>query len=240
VTLGYGSLFAGAGLLDFGLHAELPGLRCQWAAEIDDDRRTIFGAHFPSAALHGDITALDHTTLERVDGIIGGIPCNTHSTSNTAGERGLAPQWEHARRILEHLAPTWTLWESSEKDQSWRRWVPPVRRDLWAVGHASVCFRVRTAGRGAPHDRERAIIVSWSTTADAHRDGECSRAVHEEVARLRSAPAVVWDGRIPAGIGGRLADGLDARLARAIGLGVDQRTAEDAGRVLGALIGALV
>jgi hypothetical protein len=239
MTLEYGSLFAGAGLLDFELHAVLPDLLCRWAVEIDDDRRTIFGAHFPEAQQHAAIEDVDASRLAPVAGIMGGIPCNTHSTGNTAGERGLAPQWDHARRIIEHIQPAWTLWESSEKDQSWRRWVPAVRRDLGRLGHASVCFRVRTAGRGASHDRERAIVVSWSAVADAHRDGQCTRAVHGEVARLREAPAVVWDGRAPAGIGGRLADGLDQRLARAIGLGVDQRTAEDAGRVLGALIAAL-
>jgi site-specific DNA-cytosine methylase len=236
---GYGSLFSGAGLLDHGLEKAVPSLACRWAVEIDEDRRTIYAAHFPTAALYGDVETVDPSALERVGGIIGGIPCNTHSTTNTVGDRGLAPQWEHARRIIEHIEPAWTLWESSEKDKSWRRWVPPVRRDLWTLGHASVCFRVSTAGRGAPHDRERAFVISWSTAADAHRNGECSRAVHAEVARLREAPAVVWDGGAPPGVGGRLADGLDHRLARAIGLGVDQRSAADAGRVLRALIGAL-
>jgi DNA (cytosine-5)-methyltransferase 1 len=235
----YGSLFAGAGLLDYGLHTVIPSLACAWAVEISDVRRRIFGAHFPGARLFGDIEQIDANALDPVDGLIGGVPCNTHSTGNTAGDRGLAPQWTHARRIFAALAPRWSLWESSAKDQSWCRWVPAVRGDLHELGHASVCFRLRTAGRGAPHDRERAFVVSWARAADPDGEGEPPRAVHAAVARLRSTPTDLWDGRIPPCAHGRVADGADVELARAIGLGVDQRSAADAGAVLGALLESL-
>jgi site-specific DNA-cytosine methylase len=235
----YGSLFAGAGLLDHGLHATIPALECAWAVEIDADRRAMFGAHFPGAELHGDIAGLSASCLRPVCGLVGGVPCNTHSTSNTAGAKGLAPQWHHAKRLIRDLAPAWTLWESSEKDQSWRHWVPAVRRDLHGFGHASVCFRVHTSGRGACHDRERAFVVSWAASADSDRDRQCASAVNAEVARLRAATVDLWDGRIPACAHGRLADGIDQRLARAVGLGVDQRSAHDAARVLLALFAAM-
>jgi len=232
--ISYGSLFSGAGLLDYGL--EVPELQCRFAIEKDSGRQKIFGVHFSDAILYGNIENVESHKLPHVDGLIGGVPCNTHSTSNTAGERGLAPEWTHAKRLIRDLDPDWSLWESSAKDQSWRRWVPFVRRDLYELGHASVPFRLRTAGRDAPHDRDRAFVISWSASSDAHRDGKPSRAIHAEASRLREAPARVWDGRIPPCARGRLADGTDTELARAIGLGVDQRTAYDAGRILEALL----
>jgi site-specific DNA-cytosine methylase len=235
----YGSLFSGAGLLDHGLHEIVPALSCAWAVEIDADRRAMFGAHFPGADLHGDICGLSAACLRPVCGLVGGVPCNTHSTSNTAGAKGLAPQWHHAKRLIGDLAPRWTLWESSEKDQSRRHWVPPVRRDLHECGHASVCFRVHTSGRGASHERQRAFVLSWAAATDPDRNRQRASAVHAEVARLRTAPADLWDGRIPACAHGRLADGIDQRVARAVGLGVDQRSAHDAGRVLLALLETL-
>jgi DNA (cytosine-5)-methyltransferase 1 len=235
----YGSLFAGAGLLDYGLHRAIPSLDCAFAVEVNDARRAIFGAHFPDARLLGDIESVRASDIPQIDGLIGGVPCNTHSTSNTAGDRGLAPEWEHAKRLTRDLRPRWTLWESSAKDRSWRRWVPFVRRDLWDLGHASVPFRLRTAPRGAPHDRDRAFVVSWQEAADRDGEGQPPRAVHAALASLRAAPADLWDGWVPPRAHGRLAHGSPVELARAVGLGVDQRTAADAARVLGALIRSL-
>lgn len=235
----YGALFSGAGLLDWGLHRTIPSLDCRWAVEVDTDRRAIFGAHFPSARMMADIWAIDPGALPHVDGLIGGVPCSTHSTANTAGERGLAPEWKPARDIIEHTKPAWTLWESSGKQRTWTYWVPAVRRDLWDLGHASMCFRLRTSGRFAPHERERAFVISWAKAFDSDGDRKPAVAIHAQASSLREAPGSVWDGWVPPRAHGRLDDGVDGRLARAVGLGVDRRTAEDAGRILGALIRVL-
>ena len=244
----YLSLFSGAGLLDSGLHSSVPALSCVAACELDPTRRRIFGAHFPGARLFGDVAELARapgllgSAGAGVEGIVAGIPCNLFSTANTSAsntrEISDGPA-KHALSLVSSLRPRWCLFESSGRAGTWARWVPAVRGSLWARGHASVCVRLCPAGRGAPHERPRAFVFSWRSAADSDRDSEPARAVHAEASRLRAAASTPWDGRIPPGFGVRLDHGADVALARAIGYGVDQRSAQDAGGILGALIAAL-
>lgn len=235
----YGSLFCGAGLLDLGLHTVVPELACEFGVESDSVRRRLFAEHFTPARMFSTIASAACAELPAVAGLVGGIPCNTHSTPNTAGKRGLSPEWTDAIKIAKAVQPSWTLWESSSKGRAWERWVPFVRADLSTIGHTSVPFLLRTATRGACHDRKRAFVLSWCATADTDGEGQPSRAVHAALASLRKAPVDLWDGRVPARAHGRLDDGAGRDLARAIGYGVDQRTAVDVGRVLKALLCAM-
>lgn len=238
----YGSLFAGAGLFDYGLHTSVPDLDCRFAFELDAARRRIFGVHFPGVELHADIEDAPKLDLPEIDGLIGGIPCNLFSTANTSSSntRDIAHgPAKHALQLISELRPKWTLWESSAKDGSWRRWVPAMRRELWRRKHSSLSVRMRTAPRGSAHDRERAFILSWRSSSDPYRDRESSRAIHEEVARLSQAPVHLWNGKVPARAHGRVAHGCEISLARAIGLGVDQNVARDIGCILKKMIESL-
>jgi site-specific DNA-cytosine methylase len=231
----YGSMFSGAGLLDYGLHRSLP-LSCEWAIESDRDRRRIFEANVPVKRMHADIQRIHCNDLTPIEGIVAGVPCDSHSTANTGGVRQLSYLWKSASAIIEAKRPKWILLESSYKDQSWTHWVPAVRGDLWSFGYPSLSFWLSTAVRGAPHERSRAFVVAWDPAAYADRDREPSGALHAALASLRETPVCLWDGRLPPRPDRRLDDGVDSRLARAIGLGVDQRTAVDLVRVIEPLL----
>ena len=239
----YGSLFSGAGVWDHGLESELPGLRCSFQVERNPDALRILAHHWPGVPRITDIKQARGVDLPRVDGLIGGIPCDGISTARTTGERGIESGntnlWIEADRLVGELSPAWCMWESSAKDRAWSRWVPVVRRDLWTRRYASVSFRVRAHEHGAAHGRDRAFVVGWKLPSDPDRQGEPPRAVHATLARLRATPVDLWDGRVPTRAHGRLAHGLDQRLATRIGFGVDRRAARVTARVIEALIGYL-
>ena len=59
---------------------------------------------------------------------------------------------------LAGLAPDWLVIENVY--HTWRRWMPELRRLLWARGYASLPLRVRAADVGAVHIRARGWLVA--------------------------------------------------------------------------------
>ena len=83
-----GSLFSGYGGLDLAIEHAL-GAEAVWFSEINKPVARIFSHHWPDALNLGDITSIDWQTVEPVDVLCGGFPCQDVST---VGKRaGLAP-----------------------------------------------------------------------------------------------------------------------------------------------------
>ncbi len=216
------SLFSGAGLLDLGLTQA--GFRIAQQVELDPFASAILHKRFPRTWTWRDVRTF-HAPAGRFDVVAGGFPCQDLSNANTAakGRGGLQGDksglWREMRRIIKEAAPTWAITENAG---AWRRWVPDVRRDLWALGYASVPLRLRADSFGAPHGRDRVFIV-----AHADRQGEPLRALHEEVARLCPVSGAVRDGRPSPPGGFRVDDGTPSGMdrCRVVGEGVDVRVA---------------
>lgn len=113
----------------------------------------------------------------RVDGLIGGIPCQPHSLAGRRGgstdERDL---WSPARRIIAQARPWFVLIEnvagflSAGADE-----IPGaarVRRDLRKLGFQSALVLVRADQMGLPHERLRAFILGVADWFMA--DGDCN------------------------------------------------------------------
>jgi DNA (cytosine-5)-methyltransferase 1 len=101
-----GSLFAGIGGFDLGF--ERAGFEVAWCVEKDKNAQAVLRKRFPNAKIYGDITQVDPDTLERVDVICGGFPCQDLSVAGKraglAGERsGL---FHDAMRIVRRLNPS--------------------------------------------------------------------------------------------------------------------------------------
>lgn len=75
-----GSMCSGAGMLDLAAAAVLD-VEPVWHAETDPAASKVLAAHWPGVPNHGDITAVDWSSVEPVDALAGGIPCQPWSMS---------------------------------------------------------------------------------------------------------------------------------------------------------------
>lgn len=109
-----GSLFSGYGGLDLAVE-EVFDARTVWFSEINEPVAHVFAHRWPDAPNLGDITAIDWSSVEPVDVLCGGFPCQDVST---VGKRaGLAPGtrsglWAHMATAIEALQPEWVVIEN--------------------------------------------------------------------------------------------------------------------------------
>lgn len=109
-----GSLFSGYGGLDLAVE-HVFNARTVWFSEINEPVARVFAHHWPHTPNLGDITGIDWRTVEPVDVLCGGFPCQDVST---AGKRaGLAPGtrsglWAHMAAAIDALQPQWVVIEN--------------------------------------------------------------------------------------------------------------------------------
>jgi DNA (cytosine-5)-methyltransferase 1 len=230
VTLTVGSLFSGVGGFELGM--ERAGLRCLFQVEIDPRAQKILARHWPQALRFPDVRTVGAHCLPVVDVLVGGFPCTDISSARTAasGRAGLdgaeSGLWREFARIVGELRPRWVVAENSPE---WRRWVPRVRRDLHALGYASLPVRVRAADVGAPHERPRAFVL-----AHADGQGEPLLALHAEMASLPPPAVLGGHWRAPPPGGFRVDDGVPRGMERCrmMGRAVVPQVAEYLGRLI--------
>ncbi|TFB96549.1 MULTISPECIES: DNA cytosine methyltransferase [unclassified Cryobacterium] len=102
-----GELFAGYGGLGMGVQSVIGG-EVVWFSEFDAAPSKILAHHFPGVPNHGDITKIDWSTVEPVDVLTGGFPCQDVSL---AGARaGLmdgtrSGLWSEFAKAIDALRP---------------------------------------------------------------------------------------------------------------------------------------
>ena len=187
-----GSLFAGYGGLDMAVNTFF-GSTTAWHSEINADASRILAHHWTDTPNLGDITRIDWSTVEPVDVLTGGFPCQDVSV---AGRRaGIAEGtrsglWSYFHEAIDALNPRWVVIENVRGLLSARADRPvesdtrtvgdaggePVLRALGAVlgdlsdiGYDAQWTTVAAASVGACHRRERVFILA--TPADAERGG---------------------------------------------------------------------
>jgi gp72 len=179
-----GSLFTGYGGLDMAVRMALdPDARIAWTSDVEPGPCKLAQVRWPGVPNLGDITQVDWETVEPVDIICGGSPCQDLSL---AGKRaGMASGtrsglWESMFEAIKTLRPRLVVWENvkgaltsgafslveSEKGQLGNRAAGPLLRaagrvvgDLASIGYDSQWCVVRASDVGAPHQRERLFIV---------------------------------------------------------------------------------
>lgn len=155
-----GSLFSGIGGLDLGL--ERAGMKVLWQVEKDQACQQVLKRHWPKVALHDDVRAVSASTLEAVDLICGGFPCQPVSVSGRRqGTRDPRWLWPEFARLVGELRPRYLLLENVPALLN--QGGAEVFADIAEMGyHAS--WGVLPAGAfGAPHLRERLFLVADST-----------------------------------------------------------------------------
>lgn len=202
-ALKIGSLFSGYGGLDAGVSSVLDA-ETAWVSDIDKGACKILAHRFPNVPNLGDLTAVDWSTVEPVDIITGGFPCQDLSH---AGKRaGMADGtrsglWsymceainiirprlvvaENVRGLLsaEALRPvescTWCVGDDADLDL---RALGAVLADLADIGYDASWYGLRAADVGACHGRFRVFLVAWKrgqVDAQTRPDGARQRDDH--------------------------------------------------------------
>lgn len=109
-----GALFAGYGGLDMAV-AKVFDAELAWVSEVDKHANLVLAHHHPNVPNLGDITKIDWSTVEPVDIITGGSPCQDLSTAGkragmTDGTR--SNLWVEMREAIAALRPKHVVWEN--------------------------------------------------------------------------------------------------------------------------------
>src|SRR5262245_15835968 len=162
-----GDLFAGIGGMSLGL--ERAGFTVRWQVEREPYCENVLARHWPDVARRRDVRFAGAGTLERVDLIAGGFPCQDVSAAGKGG--GLAGHrsglWREFACIVRELRPRWVLVENVPALR--RRGADTVLGDLEAAGYTCWPCVVGARHVGAPHRRDRVWIVG--RLADDDRAG---------------------------------------------------------------------
>jgi len=158
------SLFSGAGGLDCGF--ERAGFEVVYANEFDKFIWDTYRANFPKTHLdQRSITDIDERDLPKVDGLIGGPPCQ--SWSEAGAHRGIQDErgqlfFEYIR-ILKHLQPKFFLAENVSGIISSRHMkaFQSILERFEGLGYDVKYKLLNAADYGVPQDRERVIVVGF-------------------------------------------------------------------------------
>ena len=155
-----GSLCTGYGGLDLAV-ATVTGARLAWVAETDPCAAAVLERRWPGVPNLGDVTALDWAAVPPVDLVTAGWPCQDISyagpgTGITEGTRsGL---WITIAGGLRRLRPSYVFLENVAALRT--RGLGRVLADLAALGYDAQWTCLRASDAGAPHRRDRLLILA--------------------------------------------------------------------------------
>lgn len=182
-----GSLFAGIGGFDLGL--ERAGFEIAWQVENNLWCQRVLAKYWPAVTRYGDIKQVDWHTIEPVDLVCGGFPCQPFSL---AGKRkGFDDDrylWPEVVRCLDAVRPTWFLGEN----------VPGIIKvaldqvcaDLESLGYTVQAFNIPACAVDAAHQRKRIWIVAH---AGGTESGRVSSIEREKVSTIGGSGEDVAD-----------------------------------------------
>lgn len=158
MSLTVGSLFSGIGGLDLGL--ERAGMRVIWQSEIDPYACKVLSKHWPEVVNHGNIKEINWQEIERPDVICGGYPCQPFSQAGKRrGEEDPRHLWPWVREAISQLRPRYAILENVRGHLSLGG--TTVIGELASIGYDAEWRVVSAASVGAPHRRDRIVIVAY-------------------------------------------------------------------------------
>ena len=188
MTLTVGSLFAGYGGIELAL-ASVLDVRPAWFVEFDKAPSKVLAHHWPTVPNHGDVTKVDWSSVEPVDIITGGSPCQdlSHAGKRAGMTEGTRSNlWVAMREAIATIRPRLVVWEnvrgafSAPADSALEpcsgcvgdgddgpvlRALGRVLGDLADLGYDCRWYGLRAADVGAAHGRFRVFL--FATPRDA-------------------------------------------------------------------------
>ncbi len=180
-----GSLFAGIGGFDLGL--ERAGYEIAWQVEIDPYCQRILAKHWPTVPRYGDIRTVDWSTVEPVDLLCGGFPCQDISCAGTgAGLSGArSGLWSEYVKAIAALKPKYILIENVSALRS--RGLDQVLREISALRYDAEWHCIPASAVGAPHRRDRVWIVAYAQREQNDAEWGSGELGHDTVGRDQQA-----------------------------------------------------
>jgi len=187
-----GSLFSGYGGLDLAV-MNVTGAEVAWHCEWEDAPSAILDKHFPNVPNYKDVSKVDWNSVEPVDILTGGFPCQDLSL---AGKRAGMKEgtrsglWSEFHKAIEILKPrlvvienvrgllsatatnpelehcSWCMGETGDGEPSLRA-LGAVLGDLADIGYDAKWTGIRAADAGAPHNRFRVFIIAYPQSSGA-------------------------------------------------------------------------
>jgi len=113
-TLKAGEMFAGYGGLALAVSSVF-GAKTAWLCEVDKYASKVLEHRFPDVPNLGDVTAVDWGSVEPVDIIAGGSPCQDVSVAG--GRAGMSEGtrsnlWVAMRDAISIIKPSFVVWEN--------------------------------------------------------------------------------------------------------------------------------
>lgn len=139
------------------------GATTAWVADIDPGPRKILAHRFPHAPNLGDVTRVDWSSVEPVDIIAGGFPCQPVSTAGrrlgAEDERWL---WDEVIRAVRVLRPGLVVLENVRGllTAGRGRLFGRVLGSLADAGYDAQWHGLRAADIGACHGRWRVFVIA--------------------------------------------------------------------------------
>ena len=143
------------------LAAEAAGIEIAAMCEIEPFCRTILNKRWPGVPIIEDVrTIRGEDYAGTIDIVFGGFPCQDLSCAGR--QKGLEGDrsglWFEMFRVIRELRPAWGLAENVRGAVELA--LDTVRDNLEAIGYEVRAFVVPASAFGAPHRRERLIIVA--------------------------------------------------------------------------------
>lgn len=160
-----GSLFSGIGGFELGLSYAIPGLNVLWQVEQDSFCQKVLKKNYPAAQLFDDVCFVSADTLEPVDLLCAGFPCQDVSIAQNGKAKGIYDGeksslfWE-VFRIACQLRPRIIVLENTPG--LFVRGFSEVVGSLSSIGYDSEWCVVSARSQGAVHKRDRLFIVSYT------------------------------------------------------------------------------
>jgi DNA (cytosine-5)-methyltransferase 1 len=171
-----------------------------WQSEIDPYACRVLAKHWPHVPNLGDITTVDWGTVEPVDVVCGGYPCQPFSLAGVrAGEGDPRHLWPHFARAVRHLRPRYTLLENVPGHLSLG--FGRVLGDLAELGYDCEWECIPAAAVGAPHLRYRVLVVAYP-----HGESEPVLAINGDTRQAIVVPRSVADASVARLEGQRLSE----------------------------------
>lgn len=167
-----GSLFSGIGGLELGLEWAGVG-HTVWQVEFDPFCRDVLAKHWPDAKRFNDVREVGAHNLEPVDVICGGFPCQDISYAGKgAGLSGArSGLWYEFARIIGEMGPRYVVVENVRALLT--RGLDQVLGTLADLGYDAEWSTISASSIGAPHKRERVILIAYPSGARTPRLESC-------------------------------------------------------------------